>query len=242
MHKNLSVLALLLEVKMKWVLITLGGMFVLGLVTSGALMTTESGAATFQAGFGPIAFRVIFAVGSFLTALICSGRLSGRGHQRYLMTRLRISERRVLLWEIAACTLFMLLLWMTEIVTLGTAGLIHNSLKGNLGGTQDVFFAMYLNPFYSKVIPMKGGLAWLGRLFCVIGSGVACACVTMYTGNSASRGMGLATIIATAIAYVVGWNLVTAFFTGMLMLVTIVLTIRRLHSGKERTEDETEDF
>ena len=40
MHKNLSVLALLLEVKMKWVLITLGGMFVLGLVTSGALMTT----------------------------------------------------------------------------------------------------------------------------------------------------------------------------------------------------------
>lgn len=242
MRKNLSVLALLLSLKMKWVLITLGGMFVLGLAASGVVMKSEIGAATFQAGFGPTAFRVIFAVGSLLVALICSGLLSGRKHQRYLMTRLQISEREVLLWEIAACTILLLLLWMTEIITLGTAGLIHNSLKSNLGGPQDVVFAMYLNSFYSKVIPMNGGLAWLGRLFCVICSGVACACVTMYTGNSASRGMGLATVIATAIAYVVGWNLVTAFFTAMLMGITVVLTVKQLHSGKERTEDEREDI
>ena len=241
MQKNFSVLALLLKLKMKWTLITLACTAALGVGAYYVLVLMHGEAPTFQFGGSNIVFTIVFAAGSFFTALICSGILSGRSRERYLMARLQISERKVFVWETVASSLYMLLLWMVEIITLGSAGLIHNASKLNQGGSQDVVFAIYRNSLFRGIIPMDGA-ALLHGLFCIVCGGVACACIAMYTGDSASRGIGIIALVLASVSFMVGWNLITAFFTGLSMVIAIVLAVKRLHSGKERTEDEEEDI
>ncbi|MBR7020904.1 MAG: hypothetical protein IKI15_07600 [Lachnospiraceae bacterium] len=237
MHKKLSVLALMLRVKMKWVLVSVACMIVLSLGAYTVLVRTNS----FRLGKSYILFLGIFSVASFFTALACTGILSARSTRRYLLTRLQISERNVFLWEIVACSLFFLLLWQAEIITLGLAGLIQSSFEWHEGGPQDIVFAMYGNKFYKSIVPMSSVTGWLHGIVCVICGGVSCACVSMHTGKSASFGTGIATMVFTSIMFVSGWELESVFFVGLGLLITVVLTVKQLHDGKERTEDEVAD-
>lgn len=237
MHKNLSVLALLLRAKMKWVLVSIACMMGLSLGMYAVMVRTNS----FRIGKGYLVFLVIFSAASFFTALACSGILSGRGNRRYLLTRLQISERKVLLWEIVACSLYFLLLWQAEIITLGLAGLIQSSFKWHGGGTQDVAFAMYSNSFYKNIIPMSEIKGWMHGIMCVFFGGVASACVSMHTGKSASFGTGVATMVFASIFFATGWELSSVFFVVIALLITVILTVQQLHNGKERTEDEVAD-
>ena len=238
MRKNSSVLALLLRVKMKWALVSIACMSALSL----ALYMIMFRDGSFRLGIGYLVFLVIFSVGSFFTAQACSGSLSGRNTKHYLLVRLQISERKVLLWDIVACTLFFLLLWQAEIITLGLAGKMLETSEMHEGGSQDVVFALYANKFYKNVIPMSDIGGWLHGIVCVLCGGTACACVSMmHTGRKAFSLMGIATMALTSIMFVSGWQLEWVILVGLALPIMVVMTVRQLHDGKERTENEMAD-
>ena len=99
MRKNLSVLALVLRLKMKWILITLAGMPLI-MLPMYLLFFAGSKADYFGSGVEYYLFLAIFAVASFLVATECSGIFAGKTQRRYVLTRLQISERMVFVWEI----------------------------------------------------------------------------------------------------------------------------------------------
>lgn len=240
MKEHLSVATLLIRLKMKWVLITLACIPLITLPVYWLFFTGES-VPSFSVGAGHILFLVIFAAGSAMVAMECSGMLFAKDQQRYMFSRLQISERMVLVWNIAVCTLFMLMLWQVEIITLGAAGLIHNSTRWNQGGPQDVVASLYYITPYRNVIPTFNAGGWLMGILRTIAAGVACGCISMFGGKSASRGVGIITLILMAVAFLIGMRTEVVFFLVLAMVTTIVLTVKHLQNGKERTEDETTD-
>ena len=236
MKQNFSVLALSLRLKMKWVLIT---MAVMPLITlSVYLLGLGERTPAFSSGYDYILSLVVFAGGSLMTALQCSGILSGKNRKSNILARLQISEQRVLVWEIVACVLFFLILWQVEIITIGVAGLIHNSSKWNVTGPQGIVVAIYCTPFYRNVVPAFDVLNLLRGICCVLCSGIICGCISMDGGKSAARGVGIVVLILLSLLFMFGWRVEFVFFIVLGTLLTVVLTVRHLNGGKEDSENE----
>ena len=243
MKKHFSVFALVLRQKLKWALIFILAAPVISLsVYRFAFLgkfSLEPG--TFQVGSAYLAFYFPFLLCSLGVAVVCCGLFPGKSHPRYLLARLRISERMVLVWEMIACALLFLLLWQIEIMTIVTAGLMHNASEYNLSGVMDVVVAMYNNPFYRAIVPLSEISLWVRNICFVLCSGAVSACVSHYPGDSSSRGLGIATLAILAVFYTSGWSVEGVFFIVLFASITVVLTVKRLHNGKARSGNEAMD-
>ena len=237
MKENLSVLSLVLRLKMKWILIVFACIPLLTLSVYLLLCLGERTPA-FSGGGIEVLFMIVFAVGSLMVALLCSEIISGKNRKRTMLARLQISEQRVLVWEIVACVLFFLMLWQVEIITVGVAGLIHNSSKWNTTGKQGVVVAILYTPFFRYVIPAFDWKNLLRGICCIVCSGIACGCISMDSGRSAARGVGIVVLILASLLFMFGWRAEILFFIALGTLLTVILSIRHLHCGKEITENE----
>ena len=241
MKKNLSVLALLLRLKMKWVLITLIAMPVISWAAFFAY-TASKKTISFRFGKGHVVFIVVFGIASLVIVLACAGLFLKNTQKRYLLERLQISERKVFLWDIAACILFLLMLWMMEIITIGTAGLIYSGSPWSKYGTVDVIYGLYTKHIYCRVLPLSDIRGWLYGLFYVICGGFLCACLSMVRGRKILHASILGFVLGVlTIGFIREENWILTAVVAVAVVVSVILCFRKLHNGKERSEDETFD-
>ncbi|MBO4324210.1 MAG: hypothetical protein J5845_02255 [Lachnospiraceae bacterium] len=241
MKKNLSVLALLIRLKMKWILITLIAMP----VVSWALffgISAANRAISFRFGKAHVVFTIVFAIGSFVVVMACGGLFLKHSSRRYLFERLQVSERRVLVLDVAVSILFLLMLWMMEIIMLGGAAMVYNLLGWNRFGTIDMIYGLYGHEFYCRVLPLSDIRGWFEGLFYVICGGVSCACLSMSGGKKVVYGSCVGTVLgASAIGFYTEGFWVLRAIVAAATAAALILCIRRLHNGKERSENETFD-
>lgn len=242
MNKHSSVFLLLVRQKLKWALLCIAAIPVVSLSVY-KLFFLNRGAETgsFQTGKEYLVFYITFAVASFGVAFACAGLLPGKSRRRYLLSRLQISERMVYFWDAVVCTLFFLLLWQTEVITLTAAGLMHDAARPDSTVPLDFVFAIYLRQFYHSVFPLSSPALLIRNVCYLLCTGAGCACISTYPGNSSSRGLGIVSLVVLAVFYTSGLTLEGIFFIALFTALAVVLTLRHLNNGKARDDNEAMD-
>ena len=176
MNKHLSVIALSVTTKIKWILLfwILLPLLSLGFVRmashalypdGGSLYMTEM---EFWLGFP---FCVTFA-GLFIALSICCRK--SRITSQYTRARLRISERAVIVWDGVVCGASLLVMWQIEIILIYILNWLENGRDFGNGAMQMLKLIERSGVYFRVVFPIENVRRWPVNLLII--AVLACFC------------------------------------------------------------------
>ena len=191
MNKHLSVIALSVTAKRKWIYLFWILLPVLSIVFIWAASYAahpDDGAWLFMTEMGSclgIAFFISFA-GLFLTLAASCRR--HRVYSQYTTGRLRISEGTVILWDGVVCGIALLVLWQIEIILIYLLNWYENGRQFGPGAMQMLKLIERSTQYYRVVFPIENVMQWPVNLAIIAACAFICAmCGQMgedkYTGK-----------------------------------------------------------
>lgn len=251
MKQHLAVIGLFLQMRLKKILIILAALPLVSLggyiiVCRAAEQKGNVASFTDCTTF----FLIVYGI-SFLTmfAVLVLDHLDMKGHSEYTRARLGISERTFFLWDAVICALCFLMLWQAEVILIFALNWKENVACGMKGAMSALRVVTEREAFYSVIFPTGRYLVMGFRILQKIALGFACAEPGVLRKDKVADMFlpiwtlfALMALVAEVFEVVGGGYFVLLGSLAILVIfILAMLSFKWLHSGEERTENESED-
>ena len=175
MKQHLSVWKLLIRGALYWLLLCLG---VICAVESGVFLWCAGTAANFETAIIEGPFYAIFGVAYYCFFIILETRFCFP-NQLYTLERLRISERKFLLWQAFHNALCFLMLWGVQVIIIFIMSLWYRGVYPENAIPPWLLLAFYRNSFLHGLLPLSTLSRWAVNFVYFIESGILSACAAL---------------------------------------------------------------
>ena len=175
MKQHLSVWKLLIRSAVFRLALCLGVMCAL---ESGVFLWRAGSAASFDDAVGEGPAYAIFVAAYYCLFLVLETTFC-LPNQLYALERLRISERKFLLWQAFHNTLCFLILWGAEVTLIFILSLWYRGAYPENAVSPWLLLAFYRNSFLHGLLPLWTVSRWIVNLVYFTGSGILSACAAL---------------------------------------------------------------
>ncbi|MCF0151146.1 MAG: hypothetical protein HUJ80_07035, partial [Firmicutes bacterium] len=157
------------------------------------------GDASFEGGRAPLLLGCSFAAAYGAVVFCCILPVKSKTKSEYLLCRLQVCERAVILLDALSGAMMYALLYGAEIVTVCLLAELYRRQPGYGGGLQGIVVSLYRSEFLHGLIPLKDVSLWQRNGLYIICAGIAGACGTFDQRNKA-RFSGVVILVVAYIA------------------------------------------
>jgi hypothetical protein len=171
--------------------------------------------------------------------LLSASTVRGKGRTDYLLDRLAVPPKEVILCQGICNTLAVLLFWAAEsLILLGLCWLY--GVKGGFLGPQTIFLATWQNDLLHSFLPMEEVSRWARNLIWSLGVGFAAAAGSAQLRRK-GKAIGIFCLIGCSGAIFrcpMGNLALDAFYSLLALAIAVVTLYNALAPGKEEDHEE----